>query len=177
MCEASYGLFFADPEMANFEDLSYIAPYGNQVSLISPAGGSSNPYAAVAGGDPFPRPFPPPSNVSFVPAGEFYAMPLHMHPPNTQQWNLSIQRQVGADLLLTAYYVGNKSTHRWIGISVGSCRVYTRHVDWRGKLRLSDGSAWRERHRLFQHREYGSKARPEPHKPGGRGWHWQHPFQ
>lgn len=112
---ASYGLFFADPEMANFEVFSYIAPYGNQVSLVSPSGGWSSPYAAVAGGDPFPRPFPPPSNVSFVPAAEFYTMPLHMHPPNTQQWNLSIQRQVGADLLLTANYVGNKSTHRWIG--------------------------------------------------------------
>jgi hypothetical protein len=120
---ASYGLFFADPEMANFEVFSYIAPYGNQISLVSPSGGWSNPYAAVAGGDPFPRPFPPPSTVSFIPAAEFYTMPLHMHPPNTQQWNLSIQRQVGENLLLTANYVGNKSTHRWIGFQ-GDPAVY-----------------------------------------------------
>jgi hypothetical protein len=30
-----------------------------------------------------------------------------------QQWNLSIQRQVGDAWLFTANYLGNKSTHRW----------------------------------------------------------------
>jgi hypothetical protein len=113
---ASYGIFYGDPEMAYFETYSYIAPYGNQISLTSPTGGLSDPYAGIPGGDPFPLPFPPPSNVPFVAAGEFYTLPLHIHPPNTQQWNLSIQRQVGADLLLTASYIGNKSTHRWVGI-------------------------------------------------------------
>jgi hypothetical protein len=111
----SYGGFYADPEVAFFEVYSYIAPYGNQISLVSPSGGFSNPYAGVAGGDPFPLPFPPPANISFVPAGEFMTLPLQLRPPNTQQWNLSIQRQVGANLLLTASYVGNKSTHRWVG--------------------------------------------------------------
>jgi hypothetical protein len=99
-----------------FETYSYIAPYGNQISLTSPAGGLSAPYAAIPGGDPFPLPFPPPANVPFVAAGEFYTLPLHINPPNTQQWNLSVQRQVGGDLLLTASYLGNKSTHRWLGI-------------------------------------------------------------
>jgi hypothetical protein len=116
-------MFYADPEMANFEVFSYDAPYGNQVSLVNPVGGWSNPYSAIAGGDPFPRPFPPPKSVSFVPAAEFYSMKLNMHAPYTQQWNLSIQRQLGADLLLTANYVGNKSTHRWIGFQ-GDPAVY-----------------------------------------------------
>jgi hypothetical protein len=102
--------------LAFFETYSYIAPYGNQISLTSPAGGLSAPYAAIPGGDPFPLPFPPPASVPFVAAGEFYTLPLHIHPPNTQQWNLSVQRQVGGDLLLTASYLGNKSTHRWLGI-------------------------------------------------------------
>ena len=112
----SYGIFYADPEMANYETYSYIAPYGNQISLTSPTGGLSDPYAGIPGGDPFPLPFPPPIDALFVPAGQFFTLPLHIHPPNTQQWNLSIQRQVGADLLLTASYIGNKSTHRWVGI-------------------------------------------------------------
>jgi hypothetical protein len=112
----SYGLFYADPEVAFFEVYSYIAPYGNQISLVSPSGGFSNPYAGVAGGNPFPLPFPPPANIPFVAAGEFMTLPLQLRAPNTQQWNLSIQRQVGANLLLTASYVGNKSTHRWVGI-------------------------------------------------------------
>ena len=113
---SSYGVFYADPEMAFFETYSYIAPYGNQISLTSPAGGLSAPYAAIPGGDPFPLPFPPPANVPFVTAGEFYTLPLHINPPNTQQWNLSVQRQVGGELLLTASYIGNKSTHRWLGL-------------------------------------------------------------
>ncbi|MBS1800412.1 MAG: TonB-dependent receptor [Acidobacteria bacterium] len=112
----AYGLFYADPEMAFFETYSYIAPYGNQISLTSPAGGLSNPYAGIPGGDPFPLPFPPTSNISFVAAGQFFTLPLHIHPPNTQQWNLSVQRQIGSDLLLTVSYLGNKSTHRWVGI-------------------------------------------------------------
>jgi hypothetical protein len=113
---SSYGVFYADPEMAFFETYSYIAPYGNQISLTSPSGGLSAPYAAIPGGDPFPLPFPPPANVPFVAAGEFYTLPLHINPPNTQQWNLSVQRQVGGELLLTASYIGNKSTHRWLGL-------------------------------------------------------------
>ena len=112
----SWGLFYADPEMAFFETYSYIAPYGNQISLTSPTGGLSNPYAGIPGGDPFPLPLPPTSNISFVAAGQFFTLPLHIHPPNTQQWNLSVQRQMGSDLLLTASYLGNKSTHRWVGI-------------------------------------------------------------
>jgi hypothetical protein len=113
---SSYGLFYADPEMAFFETYSYIAPYGNQISLTSPAGGLSNPYAGIPGGNPFPLPSPPTPNISFVAAGQFFTLPLHIHPPNTQQWNLSVQRQMGSDLLLTVAYLGNKSTHRWVGI-------------------------------------------------------------
>jgi carboxypeptidase family protein len=114
----SYGVFFADPEVAFFETYSYIAPYGNQISLVSPKGGFSSPYAAIPGGDPFPLPYPPPSNIPFVAAGEFFTLPLQLHPPNTQQWNLSVQRQLGANLLVTASYLGNKSTHRWLGIQL-----------------------------------------------------------
>ena len=35
--------------------------------------------------------------------------------PNMQvaQWNLSLQRQVGADWLVSASYLGNHSTHMW----------------------------------------------------------------
>lgn len=114
----SYGIFYADPEVAFFETYSYIAPFGNQISLVSPSGGFTNPYAGSPGGDPFPLPFPPPSTIPFVAAGEFFTLPLQLHPPNTQQWNLSVQRQLGANLLVTASYLGNKSTHRWLGIQL-----------------------------------------------------------
>jgi hypothetical protein len=120
---ASYGMFYEDPEMAYFESYGYIAPYGNEVSLTSPAGGFSHPYAAYPGGDPFPLPFPPSVNAPFVLGGEFLTLPLHMKPPDTQVWNLSIQRQVGASLLLTASYLGNKSTHRWLSVE-GDPAVY-----------------------------------------------------
>ena len=40
--------------------------------------------------------------------------PLDIKPTYLQQWNLSVQRQVG-ELLFAGSYLGNKSTHLWTG--------------------------------------------------------------
>src|SRR5262249_44118209 len=37
--------------------------------------------------------------------------PLELHHPYTQKWNLSVQRQLGKDWLITATYIGDKGTH------------------------------------------------------------------
>src|SRR5262249_28262075 len=41
---------------------------------------------------------------------------LHTNPPYVQQWNLSLQKQVGANLMLAANYFGNSTTHMWTGV-------------------------------------------------------------
>ena len=67
----------------------------------------------IAGGNPFPgvehqdgrrsrsRPF-----------GVYVNTPLHTQPTALQQWNVSVQRQVG-DWLASASYLGNHSSHLW----------------------------------------------------------------
>ena len=111
---ASYGVFYDLPDMAFLAKAADTPPWGDTLTLSSPAGGFSNPYKSLPGGNPFPLPDPPTTNIFFPPGGVFRSVPLHIKPPYTQQWNLSVQRQVGGDWLISASYIGNKSTHRWL---------------------------------------------------------------
>ncbi|MBZ5601424.1 MAG: TonB-dependent receptor [Acidobacteriia bacterium] len=104
---ASYGIFYDTPQLFFYTRFANNPPWGAQVSL--PSTSFQNPWATYPGGNPFP-------GGSFFPnAGVYVNMPLHVNPPYVQQWNLSVQRQVGANLLLSASYFGNKTTHMWTG--------------------------------------------------------------
>jgi hypothetical protein len=107
----SYGIFFDEPE--SFTDSAFGAapPWGNSISLTAPAGGFVNPFQAYPGGNPFPLPFPPNSTATFNPAGAYINLPLGLHHPYMQQWDLSLERQLGTDWVVSASYIGNKATH------------------------------------------------------------------
>ena len=106
---ASYGIFFDSPQLFFFTRVANNPPWGAQVSLTNPSGGFSNPYLGQAGGNPFP-------GGSFFPLnGVYVTAPLHMKPTYLEQWNLSIQRQVGQNLLLSATYIGNNTIHLMTG--------------------------------------------------------------
>jgi hypothetical protein len=107
----SYGIFFDEPE--SFTDSAFGAapPWGNSISLTAPAGGFVNPFQAYPGGNPFPLPFPPNSTAKFNPGGAYVNLPLGLHHPYMQQWDLSLERQLGVDWVASASYIGNKSTH------------------------------------------------------------------
>lgn len=111
---ASYGLFY------DFEALQ-----DNQVALQSPPWADtitrnsvnfSNPWAGftyngVAGN---PYPIIPTANFVFPAGGIYLTTPsLHVHAPNLQQWNLSLQKQFFQDWSATLTYLGNKGTHIW----------------------------------------------------------------
>src|SRR5262249_44801211 len=50
------------------------------------------------------------------PAGGVYVFePQDAKATYLQQWNLSLQKQLGADWLVSASYLGNKTTHQWLG--------------------------------------------------------------
>jgi hypothetical protein len=77
----------------------------------------TNPFAGV-GGNPFPQILQTVGigvyqhNAPFLLAGSQTTSPLaNFHPVYMNQWNLSIQRQVGRDWLVTANYVGNNTIH------------------------------------------------------------------
>jgi Carboxypeptidase regulatory-like domain len=108
---ASYGIFFDQPESYTDRDFALASPWGNQITLTSPAGGLVNPYAAYPGGNPFPFAYPP-SKTSVFPTGASYInLPLNLHHPYMQQWGLSLERQLEGDWFVTANYIGNKATH------------------------------------------------------------------
>lgn len=111
---AAYGIMYDIPPMQIYDRFGFGPPWASTITLPNPSGGLSDPFASYPGGNPFPQPSPPPTNAAFVLGGQYANLPLHVHVPNMQQWNFSIQRQAGSAWLFTANYLGNKSTHRWV---------------------------------------------------------------
>jgi hypothetical protein len=111
---ASYGLSYDTPNLNFAAGEAKATPWGNSITLSSPANGLTNPYTTYPGGNPFPSPVPGP-NVPFPTAGAFLEVPANIHPTYVQQWSVSYQRQLKANWLLSANYLGNKTTHLWSG--------------------------------------------------------------
>jgi len=102
-------------ELFYSERLTTNAPYGSQIDIPSPVGGFTNPYQGYPGGSPFPIPSPVPKTYSFAPYSVFVNMPLDTKPTYAAQWNVSYQRQLRPDWLMSLSYLGNKTTHVWVG--------------------------------------------------------------
>ncbi|MEO7143685.1 MAG: TonB-dependent receptor [Bryobacteraceae bacterium] len=100
-------LFFNERETTN-------PPYGSSIDIPTPAGGFINPYLNFPGGSPFP----PNGTATFPPAGVYINMPLTSHPTYVAQWNVTYQRQFAGNWLASATYLGNKTTHLWVGSEI-----------------------------------------------------------
>ncbi|MCX7048316.1 MAG: TonB-dependent receptor, partial [Candidatus Sumerlaeota bacterium] len=110
----SYGILYDFPHLQNWNRFGVNPPFASSINIYAPAGGFGNPYLGFPGGNPFPGKFPPGPDAAFPPGGAFTILPLDLQPAYMQQWNLTIQRQVAADWLLSASYLGNASRHRLI---------------------------------------------------------------
>ena len=104
---AAYGLFYDLPPMFHWAGQG--APWGNQIRVNDPVGGLDDPWAGYPGGNPFPTAFN--ANVVFPQEVFYINFNEEMSPAYVHQWNLSLQRQVGADWMVAANYVGNSSIH------------------------------------------------------------------
>ncbi len=131
-----YAIYSVREDIGAVDNLSFTAPFYPLAILIgvTPYSGLSNMYAGV-----LPQLGAPPS-ASFVPTPSFItgfsgapagqpatngspsfsgnsegflplAVPLHWIVPTTQQWNLTVQRQLGGNWVLELGYVGTKGTH------------------------------------------------------------------
>jgi hypothetical protein len=121
-----YGIFYDTSMMWNTMHVVLNQPWGATTSF-TPApvnvassdplagGGLANPWFGIAGGNPFPTPLNPPSNYPFRDNGAFVFQDQNIKPANTQQWNLSLQKQFGQNWLVSATYLGSKTTHIWLG--------------------------------------------------------------
>jgi carboxypeptidase family protein/TonB-dependent receptor-like protein len=90
-----------------------VTPFSTQVNLTAPKGPFSNPYLGIV--NPFPAPYPPPSNTAFpspvqvmtydTANGGVYRTPVSM------DYNLTLERQLKGDWLIRIAYVGLQARH------------------------------------------------------------------
>ncbi|HYR43495.1 MAG TPA: TonB-dependent receptor [Terriglobia bacterium] len=112
---AGYGMYGDRAMMLAGTQVYFSAPFGNLVSaqganLTDPwAGAGGNPMvrlAALQGVGVYDH------NIPFFPNGTYVNSNMKdFNPVYMNQWNLSIQRQIGQDWLLTANYLGNNTIH------------------------------------------------------------------
>ena len=112
---ASYGLFFDQPHMFFYTRESNNPPWGASINLTNPVGGFSNPWQGYPGGNPWPGLAAVGPNMPFPQAGVYVNVPQHVHPTYVQQWNVSAERQIGNNDAVSVSYVGNETTHLWLG--------------------------------------------------------------
>lgn len=86
-------------------------PFGTNLEIINSPGGFGNPYLGYSGGNPFP----PNGRALFPATGVYVNMPINPKPTYVAQWNATYQRQFAKDWVLSASYLGNKTTHLWSG--------------------------------------------------------------
>lgn len=89
-------------------------PFVNEIDLTqSNPGGFSDPWVTgynYPGGNPFPP------TTAYFPQYAFYmVLPQELHPMSVAQWNVSYQRQFGSSFLASVSYIGNKTSHIWLG--------------------------------------------------------------
>ena len=109
----SAGTFYDYPAAIYQRSLTTVPPWTPRIVLNSVK--FDTPWRNYPGGDPFPQPFGRnlPKDIPWVPFSIVTAMDYDS--PNMQvgQWNLSIQKQLGSDWLVSASYLGNATRHMW----------------------------------------------------------------
>ncbi|HMF02280.1 MAG TPA: carboxypeptidase regulatory-like domain-containing protein [Terriglobia bacterium] len=107
---ASAGLGYDYPNAQYHLWTSIIPPFGQSSTIPNPTFDDpwSTPGAGFNGVSPFPVQLSP--NSSFVSFGGFTTM-SNINPAQVQNWNLSIQRQLGNDWLVSANYLGSHTIH------------------------------------------------------------------
>jgi hypothetical protein len=104
---SAYGIFNDRESAFSLNFIAQDPPFGGSITASNPT--LANPWTNQAGGNPFPIAVN--KNYAFGQNGNVVTHPLDQQPTYLQQWNLSLQRQVGKSWLLTANYIGNHTVH------------------------------------------------------------------
>jgi hypothetical protein len=122
LVRASWGIFYDMPETLFFYNYSAQPLWGEAIAIIPPVGAGP----ATSTPDPFANPWdyyktgvsPFPVTQNATTPYPFYSsyqtVPLHVRNTYVEQWNLTVQRQIGSGWLLKATYLGNDMVHQWI---------------------------------------------------------------
>jgi hypothetical protein len=117
---ASYALSYEYYPLRFREDVTAASPWGKRNTQTSPAGGLDDPWRGV--GNPFP--FVLNSDSEFAPGGVYETTRYDIHNPYASLWNLSIQKQVAGDLLVSASYLGTQTIHIWTGRGINPAILF-----------------------------------------------------
>lgn len=126
---AGYGIFYDFPSFA-FDQFGFSPPWGSNLTVTNPAS-FANPWANFPGGNPYPL---GPASSYVFPQGNAqltYGYPLVIQPTYIEQYNLSIQKQIGSNWLLSGTYSGNSTRHLWLNnpvnqsqfLGIGPCTI------------------------------------------------------
>ncbi|MGO9591379.1 MAG: TonB-dependent receptor domain-containing protein [Candidatus Acidiferrales bacterium] len=123
---AGFGIFYDFPNFS-YDQFGFEEPYGGAVTV--PANGCTatcitNPWASFSftdqggvthnGEDPFPQYVGTgPKNAAYLPGSLVFSYPQNIKPTYVMQYNLSVERQVGASWLLSITYLGSQQRHLW----------------------------------------------------------------
>jgi hypothetical protein len=105
------------------------APYAGGLQLTTPQGGFDDPWLGTPGGNPFPITL---SNPLFPLRGTYPVYPKTVKNPYANQWNLSVQRQIGSNWMVSANYLGTSTIHLWASSEIdpvvvrpeATCTIY-----------------------------------------------------
>ena len=104
---AAWGRFIDLPHMWNFLGFDRGTPFGTELTTNN--GTFDEPWVNTPGGNPFPIVAHP--DMTFPLYGGFVSFPLDMKPPYADQWNVSVQRQIGSATVVSANYLSSRG-HR-----------------------------------------------------------------
>src|SRR5215471_9716759 len=103
----AYGYAFVPGDWR--EDTAGSIPWGGRVSVSSPQGGLDAPWKGLSN----PYPITLDKNAPFLPRGQFKSDPENLKTPQTYSWNLSLQRQIASNWLISASYLATRTLHIW----------------------------------------------------------------
>ena len=135
---SAWGRFYDLPHLYMYLGFAVGPPLG---SVLTVSGASfDDPYANVAGGNPFP--IVPNPNQSFNQFANWLTFPLDMKPWYSDQWNVSFQKQLGSAWAFAANYVNVRGRHLPIGENINPA-IYgpgatVANTNQRRKLYLED---------------------------------------
>ena len=108
---AAYGRFYETLQLINYFGFTRSSPFGNTVTVTN--GTFDNPWGNTPGGNPFP--ITPNANTIFPPNGTYVTFPFDMKEPYSDQWNVSLQRQLGAAWVVSGNYLSSRGHRLLLG--------------------------------------------------------------
>jgi hypothetical protein len=109
---ASYGLTYEEFPLQMRQGTSIgQPPWGAEIIIPFPGGGLDDPYRDVPGGNPHPVRLT--VDTPFAPFGNYQSQHPDIKPTYIGSWNLTLQRQLVPDTIVSASYMGSQVIHLW----------------------------------------------------------------